>query len=90
MCSRSRWTSRRERRRDDVGNLINQLTLAGQIHGGVVQGHQPGGRRGRNVRALAAIMNAVVDALSPLGIARIDMPATPEKVWRAIRAAPRC
>ena len=41
-----------------------------------------------NVGALAAIMNAVVDALSPLGITHIDMPATPEKVWRAIRAAP--
>ncbi len=40
-----------------------------------------------NVGALAAINNAVVDALSPLGIAHIDMPATPEKVWRAIRAA---
>ena len=40
-----------------------------------------------NVGALAAIMNAVVDALSPLGIAHIDMPATPEKVWRTIRAA---
>ena len=40
-----------------------------------------------NVGALAAIMNAVVDALSPLGIAHIDMPATSEKVWRAIRAA---
>ena len=33
-----------------------------------------------NVGALAAIMNAVVDALSPLGITHIDMPATPEKV----------
>src|SRR5229473_2551797 len=35
--------------------------------------------------ALAAIMNAVVDALAPLGIAHVDMPATPEK-GRAIRA----
>ena len=32
-------------------------------------------------------MNAVVDALEPLGIVHIDMPATPEKVWRAIAAA---
>jgi aerobic carbon-monoxide dehydrogenase large subunit len=32
-------------------------------------------------------MNAVVDALAPLGIVHIDLPATPEKVWRAIRAA---
>ena len=42
-----------------------------------------------NVGALAAIMNAVLDALSPFGIADIDMPATPEKVWRAIRSAQR-
>ena len=34
-----------------------------------------------------AIMNAVLDALAPLGITHLDMPATPEKVWRAIRAA---
>ena len=34
-------------------------------------------------------MNAVVDALSPLGVTHIDMPATPEKVWRTIRAAHR-
>jgi len=40
-----------------------------------------------NVGALAAIMNAVVDALAPLGVANIDMPATPEKVWRAIAGA---
>jgi aerobic carbon-monoxide dehydrogenase large subunit len=37
--------------------------------------------------ALPAVMNAVVDALRPLGIRHIDMPATPEKVWQAIRGA---
>jgi carbon-monoxide dehydrogenase large subunit len=31
------------------------------------------------------VMNAVVDALRPMGIKHIEMPATPEKVWRAIR-----
>jgi carbon-monoxide dehydrogenase large subunit len=37
-----------------------------------------------------ALINAIVDALSPLGIDHIDMPATPEVVWRAIRdASPR-
>ena len=41
-----------------------------------------------NVGALAAIMNAVVDALSPLGITHLDLPATPESVWRAIRNIP--
>ncbi len=34
-----------------------------------------------------AIQNAVVDALSHLGITHIDMPCTPERVWRAIRSA---
>ena len=125
---------------DDVGTIINKLTLEGQIHGGVVQGigqaftehlvydqgsgqlltgslmdyglpradeicsfemdenpvptkTTPLGVKGAgeagNVGALAAIMNAVVDALAPLGITHIDMPATSEKVWRAIRAAHR-
>ena len=39
-----------------------------------------------NVGALAAIMNAVLDAIGPFGIAHLDMPATPEKVWRVIHA----
>jgi carbon-monoxide dehydrogenase large subunit len=123
---------------DDVGTVINPLTLEGQIHGGIGQGvgqafsehivydpdsgqlltgsfmdygmpraddmcsfamenhpvptkTNPLGAKGAgeagNVGALAAIMNAVVDALSPLGIAHIDMPATPDKVWRAIQVA---
>ena len=37
--------------------------------------------------SLTSIMNAVVDALSEYGIRHIDMPATPYKVWQAIRAA---
>jgi carbon-monoxide dehydrogenase large subunit len=36
------------------------------------------------VGALAAMMNAVNDALAPLGIRNFPMPATPERVWRAI------
>ena len=121
---------------DDVGTVINALTLAGQIHGGIGQavgqaltehirydaetgqllsgsfldysmpraddmcsfdldnnpvptklnalGAKGAGEAG-NVGGLAAIMNAVVDALAPLGISHIDMPATPERVWRAIQ-----
>jgi len=34
-----------------------------------------------------AVHNAVVDALAHLGVRHLDMPATPEKVWRAIAAA---
>ncbi|MDE2517378.1 MAG: molybdopterin-dependent oxidoreductase, partial [Rhodospirillales bacterium] len=37
--------------------------------------------------ALPSVMNALVDALAPLGVRHIDMPATPEKVWQAIQAA---
>ena len=32
-------------------------------------------------------MNAVVDALAPLGVTHIDMPASPQRVWQAIQAA---
>ena len=36
------------------------------------------------VGALPALMNAVNDALAPFGVRHLDMPATPERVWRAI------
>jgi carbon-monoxide dehydrogenase large subunit len=39
------------------------------------------------VGALPAVANALVDALSHLGIRHVDMPATPERLWRAIRDA---
>jgi carbon-monoxide dehydrogenase large subunit len=39
------------------------------------------------VGAMAAAMNAVNDALAPLGIRHFDMPATPNRVWSAIAAA---
>jgi carbon-monoxide dehydrogenase large subunit len=39
------------------------------------------------VGALAAAMNAINDALAPLGIRHFDMPATPGRVWQAIQAA---
>jgi carbon-monoxide dehydrogenase large subunit len=37
--------------------------------------------------APAAVINAVVDALHPLGVRHIEMPATPYVVWKAIQAA---
>jgi carbon-monoxide dehydrogenase large subunit len=41
------------------------------------------------VGALPAVLGAVVDALRPLGVRHLDLPATPERVWAAIhRAAP--
>src|SRR5713226_369926 len=39
------------------------------------------------VGALPALLNAVNDALAPLGVRHLDMPVTPERVWRAIRDA---
>jgi carbon-monoxide dehydrogenase large subunit len=39
------------------------------------------------VGSTPAVQNAVVDALSHLGVRHLDMPLTPEKVWRAIRDA---
>ncbi len=48
-----------------------------------VKGAGEGGATG----APPAVMNALLDALSPLGVRHIDMPATPETVWRAIQAA---
>jgi carbon-monoxide dehydrogenase large subunit len=35
----------------------------------------------------AVLMNAVIDALSAIGIEHMDMPATPQRVWRAVRDA---
>jgi carbon-monoxide dehydrogenase large subunit len=41
------------------------------------------------IGATPAIANAVCDALAPLGIRHIDLPFTPEKVWRAINSLKR-
>jgi carbon-monoxide dehydrogenase large subunit len=53
--------------------------------------HHPIGAKGvgesPNVGSPAAFVNAVIDALSPLGVRHIDMPITRDKVWRAIRDA---
>ena len=40
-----------------------------------------------NVGGLPAVMNAVINALQPLGVKHIDMPLTPETIWQKIRAA---
>ena len=123
---------------DDVGTVINPVTLKGQIHGGVAQGvgqalmeqvvydadsgqlltatfmdyampratdfpdmHvesnpvptklNPLGAKGAGeagtVGALPVVINAVIDALAPLGVRTLEMPASPERVWRAIQDA---
>ena len=46
-----------------------------------------GGGEGGITPALGVIVNAVVDALAEFGVTHIDMPASPERVWRAIQSA---
>jgi carbon-monoxide dehydrogenase large subunit len=38
--------------------------------------------------AAPAVINAIVDALAARGVRHIDMPATPEKIWRALQEQP--
>jgi len=53
--------------------------------------HNPLGVKGvgemGTITSTPTIVNAVMDALAPLGVRHIDMPLTPEKVWRAIQSA---
>ena len=53
--------------------------------------HHPLGVKGigeaGTIASTAAVYNAVMDALKPLGVKRVDMPFTPERVWRAIQEA---
>jgi carbon-monoxide dehydrogenase large subunit len=42
---------------------------------------------GGTIAAPPAVVNAVLDALAPLGIKAIDMPLKPEKIWQLIQAA---
>ena len=37
------------------------------------------------IGAAPTVVNAVIDALEPFGIRHLDMPLTPEKVWRAMQ-----
>ena len=122
---------------NDFGVIVNPMLVAGQAHGGIVQGigqilHEqvaysedgqllsgsfmdyglpraddlpdfgfqshpvpcttnPLGAKGCGeagcAGSLPAVMNALVDALRPLGITHLDMPVTPEKLWRTIHMA---
>jgi len=50
-------------------------------------GIRPGGEGG-TTPALAVVINAAVDALSDYGVTHIEMPATSERIWRAIHGKP--
>ncbi len=50
-------------------------------------GIRPAGEGG-TTPALAAVINAIVDAVSEFGVEHMEMPATPERIWRAINRMP--
>ena len=69
----------------------HDLPMIGFVSEPVPSKNNPLGMKGcgeaGTVGALAAVANAVHDALMPLGVERVDMPFTPHRVWEAIRAA---
>ena len=60
----------------EVPSTTNPLGMRGGSEGGITPG-------------LAAVANAIVDALAEFGVEHIELPATPERIWRAIRNSPR-
>jgi carbon-monoxide dehydrogenase large subunit len=60
----------------EVPSTTNPLGMRGGSEGGITPG-------------LAVVANAIVDALTEFGIEHIELPATPERVWRAIRSSRR-
>jgi aerobic carbon-monoxide dehydrogenase large subunit len=73
-------------RADDLPDF--SITLTGVPTGANPLGVKGSGQAGA-MAAPQAIICAVLDALAPLGVTHIDMPATPERVWRVIQAAQR-
>ena len=55
--------------------------------------HNPLGVKGAGetgaIASTPAVVNAVLDALRPLGVTHLDMPLTPERIWKAIHAQTR-
>jgi carbon-monoxide dehydrogenase large subunit len=49
-------------------------------------GIRPAGEGG-TTPALAVVANAVADALAEFGVRHVEMPCTPERIWRAMRVA---
>ncbi len=71
-------------RADDFPELISELTeVPARTNPLGVKGAGEAGATG----APPAVIGAILDALKPLGIEHIDMPATPSRVWAAIQAS---
>jgi len=63
-----------EVRLEELPTAVNPLGVKGAGQAGCIAAPQ-------------TIVHAILDALAPLGIEHIDMPATPERIWHAIRGA---
>ena len=73
-------------RADEIPSLtLETLPTAAPTHPLGIKGCGEAGAAG----GAPAVMNALLDALAPAGVTMLDMPATPEAVWQAIRAARR-
>jgi carbon-monoxide dehydrogenase large subunit len=73
-------------RADDVSNIeVGSNPVPTKLNPLGVKGAGEAG----TVGALPAVMNAIMDGLAPLGVEAFDMPATGDRVWRAIRNARR-
>jgi carbon-monoxide dehydrogenase large subunit len=68
-------------------DMVNYITEISEVPSSTHPlGIRPAGEGG-TVPALAVTINAVVDALWELGVRHVEMPATPQRVWRAIEDA---
>jgi aerobic carbon-monoxide dehydrogenase large subunit len=71
-------------RADDMPDMVSELIeIPAKTNPLGIKGIGESGTIG----APPTIVNAVLDALRPLGVAHIDMPLTPSRIWSAIRAA---
>ncbi len=71
-------------RADDLPSLqLESLPTAAPAHPLGIKGCGEAGAAG----GAPAVMNAILDALAPAGVQNLDMPATPERIWRALCAA---
>ena len=68
---------------EDFPTFTLEHTVTPSLHNPM--GAKGGGEMG-SIVATSAIVNAVVDALSPMGVTHLDIPLTPEKVWRVLKA----
>jgi carbon-monoxide dehydrogenase large subunit len=71
-------------RADDFPSFVTEISEVPSVNHPM--GFRPGGEGG-TTPALGLVVNAIVDALAPLGITDIAMPATPARIWNAIQAA---